>query len=186
MKRLLNTDVVPTKFINDDAGRSKSNRPLQKNDCSVRALAIVADIPYDSAYDFCKDHGRNSHRGFNLDDILKKHAKDGTRFYDCRIIKHSFQSVKGQKRMYRGAFCVLHPEGKYIITEAGHLTAVVDGMNHDNHWDCFRCVYTAYEFIPWTRYVNPEADEISEDDIDAAAEYFDKIAAESKTNKGQK
>jgi len=180
MKKLLNMDVIPTNFVKDDAGRSKSKRPLQKGDCSVKALSIITGVPYDSAYEFCKDHGRGSHQGFNLDDILKKHAKNGTKFYNCRIIRHSFQSIKGQERMYRGAFCVLHPKGKYIVTEAGHLTAVIDGKNHDESWDCFRCVYTAYEFVPWHRYINPEAHELSQEDLQASVEYFDKLAAESR------
>jgi hypothetical protein len=41
-------------FAFNDGGRQNSKRPRQKNDCTVRAIAIVCAIAYDSAYDLLK------------------------------------------------------------------------------------------------------------------------------------
>lgn len=38
-------------WVKSDAGRSESRRPRQKNDCTVRALALALELRYDDAYD---------------------------------------------------------------------------------------------------------------------------------------
>lgn len=50
-------------WICTDAGRSQSKRPRQSNDCTVRALALALDCPYDQAYDTLKTAGRIASRG---------------------------------------------------------------------------------------------------------------------------
>ena len=44
----------------NDGGRSQSKRPKQKNDCTVRALAVSAQMSYDDAYTILKKYGRVS------------------------------------------------------------------------------------------------------------------------------
>jgi hypothetical protein len=108
---LLIEGIVPTSFVKSDAGRSKSKRPKQKNDCVVRALALVADVSYDEAYDFVKRQGRKSHRGFHLHLYLDRASKTGELVFGHRIIKHSFPAQKDKERMYVGAFCMFYPRG---------------------------------------------------------------------------
>jgi hypothetical protein len=46
------THIVPSApFSFNDGGRQLSKRPRQRNDCTVRAVAIACDFSYDSAYD---------------------------------------------------------------------------------------------------------------------------------------
>jgi len=45
---------------------NSSKRPRQRNDCTVRAIAIACDFSYDSAYDLLKANGRRSSRGIRL------------------------------------------------------------------------------------------------------------------------
>lgn len=45
-------------WVKSDAGRYGSRRPRQKNDCTVRALALAMGLPYDEAYDRLKEAGR--------------------------------------------------------------------------------------------------------------------------------
>ena len=61
---LIMQGYVHTYFINDDAGKSKSKRSKQENDCTVRSLAIAFDMEYDDAYNYLKEHGRKNGRGF--------------------------------------------------------------------------------------------------------------------------
>lgn len=49
-------------YVRCDAGRSASRRPRQKNDCTVRALALARGLTYDEAYDTLKAAGRGLRR----------------------------------------------------------------------------------------------------------------------------
>ena len=111
--------VVPSApFSFNDGGRQSSKRPRQKNDCTVRAIAIACSIPYDSAYDLLKANGRRE--------------------------RTAFPAIKGYLRMYPGDFCKLFPRGRWIIKTAKHVSAVVDGTIHDTFRpDPFRCAYGA-------------------------------------------
>jgi len=144
------------KGTEDDAGRSKSKRPLQKKDCTVRALALAFELEYDVAYDFCMEQGRKSHRGFHLHKLLEKYAKSGALFFGKKVIKHSFPAEKGVERMNVGAFGYLHPKGKYVTRQAGHVATVIDGVLHDLNISVFsfeRCVYIAYEIVDYEKPV---------------------------------
>lgn len=122
-----------------DGGRLSSRRPKQSNDCTVRALAIARELPYDEAYDTLAAAGRKCARGFHF-------APWATRQPYFR--KHAFQAVKGQSRMNVAKFCETHPQGRWVVRTAKHVLAVVDGVAHDIfESDPNRCVYTAWEVL---------------------------------------
>jgi len=148
MKQLLK-GYVPSKVISDDGGRSESKRPKQKNDCTVRATALTFGIPYDEAYDAMKNAGRKCSDGTPRTISLKV-WNDLAEKFNKKIIKHSFVGIKGEQRMYVAAFCVLHTNGKFIINQAGHHAAVIDGYLHDINVTAYglqRCVYNAFQII---------------------------------------
>ena len=119
-----------------DGGRSKSKRPRQSNDCTVRAIAIAMGLDYDDAYDWLAAEGRESWSRFNIDEFLK----------DRGARKISFPAVKGKPRMNPATFCKEFPKGRYICNVAKHVFAVVDGVVHDAFENRpNRCIYTAYE-----------------------------------------
>lgn len=123
-------------WVCTDGGRSSSARPKQQNDCTVRALAIARDLPYDEAYDILKDAGRKSGRGF---DFVKWVASQPW------ATKISFPAVKGKRRMTPAQFCRDYPKGIFILRVTKHLIAVRDGVIYDafeNRPD--RCVYAAW------------------------------------------
>jgi hypothetical protein len=120
-----------------DAGRAASKRPRQKNDCTVRALAIARGLPYDVAYDLLADAGRKCTKGFALPAWLNKQpwAK-----------KIPFAAVKGERRMNPATFTQRFPRGRYICKVAKHVFAVVDGVVLDTFENApDRCIYTAWE-----------------------------------------
>ncbi len=124
-------------FRETDAGRSRSRRPKQSNDCAVRALALARDLGYDEAYDLLAAQGRKSWRGFALHKWLNQQSW---------AVKIPFPAIKGQPRMNPATFCEQFPKGIYICRVAKHVLTVIDGIVHDTFASRpNRCIYTAWE-----------------------------------------
>jgi hypothetical protein len=132
-------------FRRTDAGRAGSKRPRQRNDCTVRALASAASVPYDEAYDALAAGGRKAGRGFDFRGWAKTGACDR-----WRLVWTACPAVKGQMRVTPVTFALAHPEGRYVLCTAKHVLAVVDGVVIDDgveHGElglAFRCVYGAW------------------------------------------
>ena len=125
----------PYPWQSTDAGRSTSNRPRQKNDCTVRALALTRGLSYDTAYDVLANAGRQCSKGFHIGDWLDLQPW---------ATKLSFPAVKGQSRMNPVAFASQFPAGRYICRTAKHVYAVIDGVSLDIYRSRpNRCIYTA-------------------------------------------
>ena len=124
----------------NDAGRSTSRRPKQKNDCTVRAVALSEQLDYDVAYDELKEAGRKCASRFQFTKWAIAQPQ--------RFEKISFPAVKGQPRMNVEKFCRQYRQGRYIISTAKHVMAVIDGVVYDDcRPDMGRCVYTAYRIL---------------------------------------
>lgn len=119
-----------------DAGRSKSKRPKQKNDCTVRALSLATKIPYDEAYDILAKFGRKSGRGTDFVTFAKAQPN---------MVWNSFPAVKGEKRMNISTFLEKFDTDTYIIRTAKHVSVVIDGVLYDDRIAyAGRCVYGAW------------------------------------------
>lgn len=124
-----------------DAGRAQSRRPLQKNDCTVVALAHASGVDYDTCYDVLAKAGRKCARGFNF----KAWAKTA-RFHGWRFREMSFPATKGMRRVNPATFALKHPEGRFVLRVSKHVMACVDGVIVDAYRsDGHRCVYGAWE-----------------------------------------
>jgi len=124
-------------WVCTDGGRASSSRPRQRNDCTVRALAIAGSLSYDDAYDLLKESGRKCSRGFQFSTWLNRQK------WAARI---SFPAVKGQRRMNPATFVRQFPKGRFICQVAKHVFAIVDGVlldSFENRPD--RCIYAAWE-----------------------------------------
>jgi hypothetical protein len=142
---IVNAPYEPFRFKQDDGGRAQSRRPRQKNDCTVRALAVTLGIEYDFAYEVLASFGRKSGAGFPF----KTHA--AAIFANCSADATwtAFQAVKGERRLTLPAFCARYPAGRYIVSMAKHITVVVDGVVHDDFQPGEeRCVYGAWRVQP--------------------------------------
>ena len=132
----LSTSAPSHAWVKTDAGRSESQRPRQKNDCTVRALASARGLTYDEAYDLLKLAGRQSGKRFRLSDWLNTQPW---------ATKMPFPAVKGQRRMNPVAFCAQFPEGRFICKCSKHAFAVIDGKVLDEFKiRGARCIYTAW------------------------------------------
>lgn len=127
-------------FFLDDAGRKQSRRPSQKRDCTVRALSLVLSIKYDDAYERLRDAGRECSTGFDIERWARKStAIDG--FGDRNYFTlHKMPFDKGDRyglpkattryRLYD--FIKDNPSGRFMVSTARHVFAVVDGVVYDD------------------------------------------------------
>lgn len=114
-----------------------SRRPKQKNDCTVRALAIARRIDYDEAYEILAAAGRQCSKGIVFKDWIELQP-----WAD----KIPFPAIKGEKRMNPVEFTRRFPIGTYICKVSKHVFAVVDGVVHDTtQIRSNRCIYTAWK-----------------------------------------
>lgn len=122
-------------FQKTDGGRAQSRRKKQRNDCVVRALALVADLPYDDAFDICAGRGRKPNSGQpKIHEFL---AGLGFEWI-------SFPAVAGGRRMTAERFAGSYPTGRFILRQAGHVCACIDGVVMDEFEPGERCVYGAW------------------------------------------
>ena len=131
-----------------DAGRAGSRTPKERNDCTVRVLALACNLSYDQAHQLLAEHGRKWGRGFNLPDWFRHvgHVKTPDRLYLFRW--RGFPSIKGRKRMTQAQFARDYPSGSYIVSSPKHIECWVDGVLHDDKPGRLdRCIYGAWEVL---------------------------------------
>ena len=124
------------------AGR-KQNKPNERNDCTVRALAISTNTDYNIAHDFLKERGRRCRKSFLFP---KKRSDDYALGYE--FIWKPFTFVKGKKRMSPERFAIEFSKGVYICKTVKHVYAVVNGIIKDAYridWYDGRCVYGCWK-----------------------------------------
>tara|TARA_R110000744_G_scaffold111211_5_gene209486 strand:+ start:399 stop:833 length:435 start_codon:yes stop_codon:yes gene_type:complete len=134
-------------FNYNDGGRSESGYKGETGDCFVRALAIVAELPYKEAYDlaneFAKDEKASKRRK------VKSNARTGYHTVTAhKVFKHL--GWKWTPTMFIGSGCTVHlnpdelPSGRIVCNVTKHFAAVIDGVLNDTA-DCSReetrCVY---------------------------------------------
>ena len=129
-------------YIYNDAGRNQ-NSPSERNDCTVRALAISTNIDYSVAHDFLKERGRKCRKSFLFP---KKRSDDCALGYE--FVWKSFPLVKGKKRMSPERLAIEFSKGVYICKTVKHVYAVVSGVINDTYkvgWYGGRCVYGCWK-----------------------------------------
>jgi len=138
----------------------------EKNDCFVRALAVAADIDYNTAHSTAKEvFLRKEKTGTSgvliwsiFDKATKAGMKIGQKKVDVRVLgkaelKNKYK-VKGEiiwRKKTLKSFIESNPRGRFIVTVAGHALSVINGELQD--WDSMkfkptRKVLSAYEIKP--------------------------------------
>ena len=130
----------------DDGGRALAGHKGLAGDCTVRAIAIATEQPYQRVYDALFDLNRNTpKRG-----PRKSSPRDGnTRM---ATIKEYMAGLgwKWKACVSIGSGCKVHlraeelPGGRIVTRLSKHLCAVIDGVIHDSYdpqRDGTRCVY---------------------------------------------
>jgi hypothetical protein len=135
-------------FIFSDGGRSKSSRPKQTNDCTVRAIALATGIDYDSIYNTLAEAGRKCSGRFDLKTYLKENpvlTLDGIEPI-FKFTWQSFPAVAGQRRMNPVTFSKQFNNGIFIVKVAKHVLTCIDGTFYDTSPEREdRCIYGAWK-----------------------------------------
>lgn len=140
---------MPLAIHYTDAGRSRSKRPKQTVDCSVRSLASTTGSSYDFAYDALKAAGRKSNRGFDIERWARTNTINGRRFSNFQAFP--YYPTEARRRYRLSDFLEDHPKGDFIVGTAKHVQAVRDGIVWDDlAWHLLddRPVYYAFEAVP--------------------------------------
>lgn len=117
-----------------------NNHPkcLITNDCVVRAISKAFDREYlevrRELNRIKREEGFNSYK---VSEFIYKYLSDYERI--------KIKAEKGKPRVKGYDFIELYPKGTYIVSMAGHLSVIDDGVLYDL-WDCrYRSVYTAWK-----------------------------------------
>lgn len=104
-------------FKLSDAGRhSEGFGPRENRDCTVRATAAVMGIPYKEAHAKLEAMGRKPRRGFSYYIVALKLGLEARPDLSC--------STYGKIKKHLES-------GRFVVRQAGHVFAVIDGKAHD-------------------------------------------------------
>jgi hypothetical protein len=98
-----------------EKGGSPSN---ERNDCTVRALAIATETSYAKAYMKLATAGRKRNCGFHICSILKANTVH---------FNHTFSKLRFRKAITLQKFIKLYPTGTYYVQKYGHVFVIRDG-----------------------------------------------------------
>jgi hypothetical protein len=102
----------------------------ERNDCTVVALSLVLDIPYDEAYKRLGDLGRKVGRGCKFSDIAPSLG-----LVEIALPNHT--------RLLKEILPFIST-GRYILLTSTHAFAVIDGMVKDTKSGMDRHIYNIF------------------------------------------
>lgn len=111
----------------------------EKNDCTVKAIALVAGMEYEAAHSLLKQLGRKNKKGFNLSEALPAISeKTGVNFVE--VNPREIIDTYPAHHVGLGSITTHHPARfhevwkngkKYLAFTSGHVAAIMDGKTHD-------------------------------------------------------
>ena len=120
--------------------RLYNNHPkgLKTNDCVVRAISKAFDKEYlEVRRELNKVKRELGFNSYKVSEFIYKYLSDYERI--------KIKAEKGKPRVKGYDFIEFYPKGTYIVSMAGHLSVIEDGVLYDL-WDCrYRSVYTAWK-----------------------------------------
>lgn len=140
-------DIKTNHFVCADGGKRSSVRGIdEKNDCTVRATAVVLNTSYDVAHHLLEKEGRKPGGGIRwaLMMLSSKTLLGDKVLY--KVFNRHFSRVDPLRcKCTLGTFVKRFSEGRYFVNTRGHVQAVVDGKIYDLHFRPFDRVITAYK-----------------------------------------
>ena len=104
----------------------------ETGDCQIRALCKVFNVWWVEAFDMTIPICRELQTYTVFDSNIKQTKKAMNRLgFDYTGISNK----RGTKRPTVDSFAKDHPIGRYVLSLANHVVAVVDGKYYDT-WDC--------------------------------------------------
>jgi hypothetical protein len=135
-------------WVKNDGGRAAAGYRGQTDDCTTRAIAIAAQLPYQEAYELVNRYGALERRSSKRRGG-RSSARRGVYIPTIRKIMTDL-GWTWTPTMRIGSGCKVHlradelPKGRLVVSVSRHTTSVIDGVLHDTY-DCSRhgarCVY---------------------------------------------
>ena len=94
----------------------------ERNDCTVRALAIATLVPYWKCYQVLAEFGRKPNRGTNIRKFFKNNKM---------VLGYWFKKLSFRKQITLNKFVKKYPEGTYYVRISRHVFVVKDGVAID-------------------------------------------------------
>lgn len=98
-----------------DAGR-KGFDPRERRDCTVRATAVVLDIPYADAHALLTKHGRKPRQGCYYGKFADKLGLEARPELSCKRLETILPDLQ---------------KGRFVVSIPSHVFAVLDGVIYD-------------------------------------------------------
>ena len=149
------------RFVETDGGRVSAGYKGFTGDCVVRSIAIATGVPYEQVY---KDlHALTKAHRPTMAHLTLKHGpvqanrRASPRYGVWPKVYKAYLWTLGWEwtpTMGIGTGCQVHlkdgelPMGNLVVRLSKHVTAVIDGVIHDNHDPSrggTRCVYGYFE-----------------------------------------
>jgi hypothetical protein len=124
----------------------------EKNDCTVRAVALSANLTYLDAWHRLRKAGRVSGRGFHLEEWLKSAPWLNGLFFkvDFEPWNSTYNGVSSKATYTTARFSVAFPVGSYLVFTRGHAYAQINGVVYDTWPHPKTQVLAAWKFDPET------------------------------------
>jgi hypothetical protein len=125
-------------YIFTDAGAIASGAN-ERDDCTVRSLAIAAVVPYATAWQIAATAGRRAGRAFSIDRLMQK-AKE--------VLGLNFNKINFLPPLQIEDFIAQYPNGRYILCTKWHTCVVVDSIVYDSSEKSMSAITSVYEMLP--------------------------------------
>ena len=96
----------------------------ERNDCTVRAMAIATETPYIKVFMKFAAAGRRRNCGFHVSDILKTKSVH---------FDHLFKKLPFRKPITLQKFILKYPKGIFYVQKYGHVFIIRDGVVLDTY-----------------------------------------------------
>src|SRR5262245_13596547 len=103
-------------FCQTDSGREDEGYGHESHDCTVRALALLRDIPYQDAHRVLKNLGRRKGHGIQFRSNLRTLELEQCPDLCCRTLESIMPEMQA---------------GRFIVRIHHHVFCVIDGTVHD-------------------------------------------------------
>lgn len=132
------------KTVITDAGRLRDGFRTERNDCTVRALAIAANVQYREAHEYMRTSGRLLGRGGNMNLALTHPQGEVIRVGLYKIVRLSPSEYSAEVQKHKeyfprqlywtvNQFIAAHPRGRFVLTIPSHAFALINGVIHDRY-----------------------------------------------------
>lgn len=113
-----------------------NNNPFGRHvsDCSVRAIALATQQSWDDTYKLLSNYARSQGITFSETEFIDQHLSEQ---YPRYCLNSSFVKLKD--------FLDQSLPGRYLVTMAGHITCVIDGVCYDTFDPSDRYIWCVYK-----------------------------------------